>query len=80
MGLEAVEFVIDVEKAFGLSIPDRDFNELSTPRKLVGYLVGRLPGDLWTKAEIEQVVEGLLAKASGRADFALDADFRSIFR
>jgi hypothetical protein len=88
MGLESTEFVIAVEKALGLSIPDGDFRGARTPRALVGYLVARIPEvdpgfgterARWTEAEIEQVVEGLLAKALGRADFDFDEDFRNIF-
>jgi hypothetical protein len=87
-GLESTEFVIAVENALGLPIPDGDFREARTPRDLVNYLVGRIPevdpgfgtvGARWTEAEIGQVVEGLLAKASGRADFDFDWDFRTIF-
>ena len=89
MGLESTEFALAVEKALGLSIPDGDVKGARTPRELVNYLTGRMPevdpgfgtaGARWTKTEIEQVVEGLLAKASGRADFDLDWDFRTIFR
>ena len=88
MGLESTEFAIAVEKALGLSIPDGDFRGTRTPRELVNYLIGRIPevdpgfgtvSARWTRAEIEQVVEGLLAKASGRADFDFDWDFRTIF-
>jgi len=88
MGLEVVEFVIDVEKAFGLSIPDHDFGALKTPRELVIYLCRRIPevdpafgtaAARWTQAEIQQVVEGLLAKNGRRRDIDLDTDLRSIF-
>jgi hypothetical protein len=88
MGLESTEFAIALEKALGLSIPDSQFRGARTPRELVSYLIGRIPevdsgfgtvGARWTKAEIEQVVEGLLAKASGRTDVDFDEDFRNIF-
>ena len=89
VGLEAVEFIVDLEKALGLSIPDCDVGSLSTGRELVRYLCRRMPeidpafgsaSARWTPAEIEQVVEGLLAKATRRADASLDADLRSLFR
>src|SRR4030095_15239264 len=88
MGLEAVEFVIAVEKAFRLSIPDGTMNDIGTPRELVGYLLRRIPEvdpgfgtptARWTQTEIEQVVEGLLVKSVGRGDISLDTDFRAIF-
>jgi hypothetical protein len=88
VGLEVVEFVLDLEKALGFSINDRDVNGMTTPRELVTYLCTRLPevdpgfgtnSGRWTRAGIEQVVEGLLAKNSGRSDISLDTDFRDIF-
>jgi hypothetical protein len=42
VGLESTEFVIAVEKALGLAIPDGDFRAARTPRELVNYLVGRM--------------------------------------
>jgi hypothetical protein len=42
MGLDGVEFVMAVEEAFGLSIPDEDAQELITPGHLVDYLEKRL--------------------------------------
>ena len=89
MGLEAVEFILDLEKAFGLSIPDRDVRSWSTGRDLVRYLCRRMPeidpgfgsaSARWTLMEIEQVVEGLLAKTTSRADVSLDAHLESLFQ
>jgi hypothetical protein len=87
MGLEAVEFIIDLERAIGLSIPDRDV-VWTTGRELVQYLCRRMPeidpgfgsdSARWTLSDIEQVVEGLLAKNGRRADVDLDTDFKSVF-
>jgi hypothetical protein len=87
MGLEAVEFIIDLEKALGLSIPDRDV-DWTTGRDVVAYLCRRMPeidpafgtsSARWTQAEIEYVVEGFLAKDGRRPDVSLDTDLRSVF-
>src|SRR3954466_4666726 len=43
MGLDIVEFIIAVEGAFGLDIPDHDAARLETPRHLIDYLAARLP-------------------------------------
>jgi hypothetical protein len=89
VGLEVVEFVIDVEKAFGLSIPDGDLQGLKTPRQFIEYLARRLPevdpgfgtaASRWTRSEIEQVVDGLLAKSVRKGDITLDTEFRAIFQ
>jgi hypothetical protein len=88
MGLEAVEFFVDVETAFGLSIPDRDAKSLTTGRELVSYLCRRMPevdpgfgsaSARWTLTEIEQVVEGLIA-TTARRSVSLDEDLRGVFR
>lgn len=43
MGLDVVEFVLDVEKTFHFRFPDEDLILLTTPRRLIDYLVERLP-------------------------------------
>src|SRR2546425_8924482 len=42
MGLDSVEFVMALEEAFGLYIPDVDAVSLTTPRKVIDYLEKRL--------------------------------------
>ena len=88
MGLEVVEFIIDVEQALGLSIPERDTSAIATPREFVDYICARLPeidphfgtsAGRWTRAEVEQLVDGLLAKAGAKSDVTLDTPFRDIF-
>ena len=88
MGLEIQEFVVDVEQALGIDIPDRDIATIATPRDFVAYLCNRVRGDSsaiaggtgrWTTAEIEQVVEGFIAKSSRKREVTLDTPFRDIF-
>lgn len=43
MGLDITEFVISVEEAFRLTIPDKDAQEIATPRHLIDYIAQRLP-------------------------------------
>jgi acyl carrier protein len=40
--MSTVEFVIDIEKEFGIEIPDSDAEALRTVREIVEYIVGRL--------------------------------------
>jgi hypothetical protein len=43
MGLDIVEYVMALEAAFGIEIPDRDAEKLLTVRQTVDYLCARLP-------------------------------------
>jgi phosphopantetheine binding protein len=52
MGLDAVEFVMAIEAAFGVDIPDSVARELVTPGEVVDYLERRLiPSSQTTEAE-----------------------------
>jgi hypothetical protein len=45
MGLDIVEFVMSIEERFGIEIPDKDAENLTTPRLLVDYIMTRVkPG------------------------------------
>ena len=81
MGLDILEFAMDVEKAFGISVPDADFNELATPRELVGYLVLRLQsrGTEWSSEKVTAVLEQLLGTLKRSPPVSLDMKFRDIF-
>jgi hypothetical protein len=43
MGLDLIEFTLALEDAFGVSIPDADLVGMDTPRRVIDYLVERLP-------------------------------------
>ena len=86
MGLEIVELVTSVEKAFDLNISDADMERVRTPRELADYLERRLQGvdvvgtkKLWSRPEIEDVVEGLILAVWPKAVFDRDTDFTTIF-
>ena len=44
LGLDSVEFLMAIEDAFGITIPNTDAEQLATPRLLADYLEGRLGG------------------------------------
>ena len=43
MGLDIVEFVMAVEETFDIRIPDRDAEQIRTPRMLIEYIAVRVP-------------------------------------
>ena len=43
MGLDIVEFVISIEEALQVPIPDKDAELIETPGNLIDYLMARLP-------------------------------------
>jgi hypothetical protein len=43
MGLDLLEFTLAIEDSFGVSIPDADLVQMDTPRRVIDYLVARLP-------------------------------------
>ena len=54
MGLEAYEFVMELEEEFGLKIDDQDAGKIETVGQLQSYLLERLgesalPQDVWDK-------------------------------
>ena|SRR5688572_1101233 len=53
MGLDSVEFVLGVEEAFQLAIPDADAERMLTPRDVVEYISARL-GPVSSRVCLEQ--------------------------
>jgi hypothetical protein len=43
MGLDLVEFVMEVEEKFQFQLPDEDMAAITTPRRLIDYLTLHLP-------------------------------------
>lgn len=59
MGLDLVEFVMSVEDAFGLSIPDRYAGSIRTPGELVDYLERRVPRSTESRCSEQQAFHAL---------------------
>ncbi|CAN0347740.1 unnamed protein product [Phaeothamnion confervicola] len=77
MGLDIVEFVMGVEEAVGVRIPDDVAATISTPRMLVTYLHGQLPQDRGPRCLSQRAfyrVRGTLADRLGVARSALRPD------
>jgi hypothetical protein len=59
MGLEAVEFVLAIEDAFGISIPNHEAEQLITPRPLAEYVEQRLPAGSSTACHTQRAFHKL---------------------
>jgi hypothetical protein len=66
MGLDSVEFVMAVERAFDIDIPDAAARTMVTPGDMVDYLQTRVTKD---RAAIENVVQELMAEELGISKF-----------
>jgi len=65
MGLDSVEFVLGVEEAFQIAIPDADAERMLTPRDVVEYLSARL-GPATSRLCLEQRAFYRLRRAAMR--------------
>ena len=66
MGLDSVELLIRVEQEFGIDIPDRDAERLTTPRTVADYIC--------TRIELAPTVACLTRSAFYRIRAAMVAD------
>jgi hypothetical protein len=73
VGLDTVEFVMSVEKEFGIEVPDADAERLLTPGAVVSYLMTRR-ADL-PRAEIEGTIRRLMEDELGITEFGWDQEF-----
>jgi acyl carrier protein len=65
MGLDSVEFVMAVEEAFQIAIPDSEAERMATPRHLVDYVMTRL-GETDQRVCLEQRAFYRLRRAAMR--------------
>lgn len=89
MGLDIVEFIMATEAAFALDIPDADAGAISTPRQLIAYLRGRLPGADHARCLTQQafyrvrdsvVAEAGVPRTGARPSIPLDAVLPDVTR
>jgi hypothetical protein len=66
MGLDLIEFTLAIEDSFGFSIPDADLVTMDTPRRVIDYLVERLPRGVGTLC-LEQRAFYRLREGTARA-------------
>ena len=88
MGLDILEFMVQVEKETGLHIADGDMADLTTARKVIHYLLEksrdqpvadrrqRLSAHPWSADRMEELVCRLIRENFGVVNFSLDDRFR----
>lgn len=54
MGLDSVELVIATEETFGISIPDKDATEMTTPAHLIAYVQNAVKSTPFTRPCLSQ--------------------------
>jgi len=75
MGLTIVEIVIHLEQEFGVDLPDTEAGRLTTPGKLVDFIVEKL-GASAERADVSKRVEAIIIDQLGidAAAYTEDAD------
>ena len=84
MGLDSVEFVMEVEEIFDLSFPEEDAVKVTTPGQVADFVQRQLalepktnPGtnQPWTRDEILEGVLGSLERILGHRNFDENSRF-----
>ncbi len=75
MGLDTVELVIALEDEFRLSIPDAEAATLTTPRKVIDYLIANGAGAGRSRAEVARIVRRVIERETSVYDFTEDSRF-----
>ena len=86
MGLDVVELVVRIENAFGIDIPNEVAPQLTTPGKVIDYVLLQLtdrssgatrlpPSGPWTREEVAAIVREVIIDETGIEDFTEDSLF-----
>ena len=73
MGLEFVELIMAFEEEFDISIPNADASEMASQRKVVDYVMSKVPG--LTREQIAERVRQIIEEETGVDDFSEDDHF-----
>ena len=75
MGLDVVEVIMAFEEEFGISIPDADCENLTTPRQVTEYVWGRISHERVTKEQVAARVREVVIRQTANEDFNDDSHF-----
>ncbi len=73
MGLDFVELIMAFEEEFDISIPDADASELASQRKVVDYVMSKIPG--LTREQVTERVRHIIEEETSVDDFSEDDHF-----
>ena len=75
MGLDLVELVMAFEEKFGVSIPDADTSELTTPREVIDYLMRENAAGGRSREEVARIVRQVIEEQCAVYEFTEDSRF-----
>jgi acyl carrier protein len=73
MGLDFVELIMRFEEEFDILIPDADASELASQRKVVDYVMSKVPE--LTREQVTERVRQIIEDETGVEDFSEDDHF-----
>jgi hypothetical protein len=75
VGLDIVDWIMELESEFGLTIPNEVAGTFETPRRAVDYIAQRVAPEVWPLDRIEDRVLQLTAATFGvtRSEVRLDS-------
>jgi acyl carrier protein len=81
VGIDQFEFVLDMERTFGMEIPDEIAQRIRTVGELAEYVAGRSPG-AWTREKAFEAVRRLVCEHFGfePAQVRMDSRFAQDLR
>jgi hypothetical protein len=75
MGLDTIELVMAFEDKFGVRILDEDAGQLTTPRKVIDYIMSKVGSRGMTRVQVAAIVRQVIEEQTAISGFSDDDDF-----
>jgi acyl carrier protein len=75
MGLDIVELFMAFEEKFDISIPDAEASELTTPRKVINFIMNKVADRGMTTEQVAAIVRQVIEEQTATSDFSEDDHF-----